>query len=111
MIRAQSDFCIPVECFRTGGGVVGNFPSSFELSFFESLLEMMIAATLGGVVGGVTFRSGTVQGLGFNAHPGEAGGCPVEIELLEPKLEAAESTLGMLVLGVIGHSVSLLLLL
>lgn len=111
LIKAQSDFWIPVECFLTGGGVVGNL---FWSAFFCSLAR--IALQLGGVVGGVTFRwllwqSRITREGGLKAMPGEGGG----LVLHELKLEAAESTLGMLdfVLGVLGsvaHSVSLFLL-
>ena len=56
------------------------------------------ALQLGGVVGGVTFRSITQEEGGLRTMPGEGGG----LVLHELKLEAAESTLGI-VLGVLGH--------
>ena len=84
MIRAQSDFCIPVLCFLTGGGVVGNFEEPLPLLLFST--------AHGGVVGGVvnlgrpgswvTHEGGLEMTGGERVKLGDGGGIePMELRL------------------------------
>lgn len=114
-ISEQSgSFWVPVLCFRFGGGVEGNLLPTVLLLLLlvtaavdaddedEGASFLLLYTTeQGGVVGGVILRSchGSSPG-GDNVTPGEGGG----MELHELRLEAAESTFGMVfVVGVVGH--------